>query len=173
MIGWALNAILGATLLMLLVLAVRRPVAHAFGAGWAYALWFLPLFRLLTPPISLPGGLLPSELPRYTVIIPTVGEAAASSPPVAGGPGQWVPLLLALWAGGAAVFFLWQQSSYGAFLLHLGRDGRRAVPPEYGGIPVVGGGRAARSRLPREPDRRSARFRYTLQRFRARAGARS
>ncbi len=137
MIGWALNALLGATFLMLLVLAVRRPVAHAFGAGWAYALWLLPLLRLLMPPISLPGGLLPSELPRYTVIIPTVGEAAASSPPVAGGPGQWVPLLLALWAGGAAVFFLWQQSSYGAFLLHLGRDGRRAVPPEFGGIPVV------------------------------------
>jgi hypothetical protein len=45
--------------------------------------------------------------------------------------------LLALWAGGAAVFISWQQASYGAFMLSLGREGRRADPPEFGGIPVV------------------------------------
>jgi beta-lactamase regulating signal transducer with metallopeptidase domain len=43
MIVWAFDFILGATLLMLLVLAVRKPVAQLFGAEWAYALWMLPV----------------------------------------------------------------------------------------------------------------------------------
>ena len=54
MISWLLDTLLGVTLLMLLVLAVRRPVARFFGAGWAYALWLLPPMRLLLPPLPLP-----------------------------------------------------------------------------------------------------------------------
>lgn len=50
----ALEALAGASLLTLLVLAIRRPVARHFGAGIAYALWLLPLARLVMPP--LPGG---------------------------------------------------------------------------------------------------------------------
>ena len=42
MISWLIDTLLGVTLLMLIVLAVRRPVARYFGAGWAYALWLLP-----------------------------------------------------------------------------------------------------------------------------------
>lgn len=47
----ALEAALAATLLILLVLAIRKPVARHFGAGIAYALWLLPLARLLLPPL--------------------------------------------------------------------------------------------------------------------------
>lgn len=47
----ALEAGIGATLLILLVLAVRKPVARHFGAGIAYALWALPVARLLLPPL--------------------------------------------------------------------------------------------------------------------------
>lgn len=134
MIAWAVDTLIGTSLLMLLVLAARQPVAHFFGARWAYALWLLPLLRLFMPPLDLLGGEIP--LPRHTVIlIPAVGEAAATSAPSGGG--GLLPLLLALWAGGAAVFIAWQQAAYGAFMLGLGRQGRRAEPGEFHGIPVV------------------------------------
>ena len=42
MIDWLFETLFAVTALMLVVLAVRRPVANLFGAGWAYALWLLP-----------------------------------------------------------------------------------------------------------------------------------
>lgn len=136
MIAWAVDALIGASLLMLLVLAVRIPVARLFGAGWAYALWLLPLLRLFLPPIDLFGSDLASALPRYTmVVIPAMGGEAAVPAAEAAGT-SLLPFLLALWAGGAAVFAMWQQSAYSAFLLSLG-TARRADPPYHGGIPVV------------------------------------
>lgn len=131
MIGWAFELVLGASLLMLLVLAVRKPVASLFGAEWAYALWLLPVVVPLLPPLP---SLTPT--PVFTVLLPpvsgaaTAGEASASS-------GDWLLLLLALWGGGAAFFAIWQQSTHSAFMLHLGPQGRNAVPPSYGGIRVV------------------------------------
>lgn len=136
MIGWAVETLVGVSLVLLLVLAMRRPVAHAFGAEWAYALWLLPLARIVSPSLPRIGGDIPSVLPPVTIIIPATGEAAASLPPD-GGTGQWLPLMLALWAGGAAIFVLWQQSTYGAFLLHLGRDNRPGRPDRHGGVRVV------------------------------------
>ncbi|RYD50934.1 MAG: peptidase M56, partial [Sphingomonadales bacterium] len=53
MIGWAFETFVATTLLMLFVLAVRGPVRRAFGPNMAYALWLLPVARLLLPP--LPG----------------------------------------------------------------------------------------------------------------------
>jgi bla regulator protein blaR1 len=141
MIAWAVDTLIGVTLLMLLVLAVRRPVADHFGAGWAYALWLLPLLRIFLPQleflpqVELIGGDI--SIPRQTVILIPGAEATAAPSSSPAGSGQWLPLLLALWAGGAAVFISWQQAAYGAFMLSLGRDGRRADPPEFGGIPVV------------------------------------
>ena len=38
--------------LIALVMVLRRPVARHFGAGAAYALWFLPLARLIVPPFT-------------------------------------------------------------------------------------------------------------------------
>ena len=43
-----------------LVLLLRRPVARHFGAAAAYALWFLPLARLILPPVTLPGWMRPA-----------------------------------------------------------------------------------------------------------------
>lgn len=141
MIAWAVDTLIGTSLLMLLVLAVRRPVAEHFGAGWAYALWLLPLFRIFLPQIDfLPQvDLFGSDIsiPRQTVILIPAAEAAAAPSSSPAGSGQWLPLLLALWAGGAAVFISWQQAAYGAFMLSLGREGRRGDPAEFGGIPVI------------------------------------
>lgn len=47
----ALETALAVTLLILLVLAIRKPVARHFGAGIAYALWLLPVARLILPPL--------------------------------------------------------------------------------------------------------------------------
>lgn len=54
MIAWAMEALIASSLLMLLVLVLRAPVRRVFGAGVAYALWLLPVARLLLPP--LPGA---------------------------------------------------------------------------------------------------------------------
>ncbi|RYD59824.1 MAG: peptidase M56 [Sphingomonadales bacterium] len=52
--SWAIETLVATTLLMLLVLAIRAPVRKAFGSNIAYALWALPVLRMLLPP--LPGN---------------------------------------------------------------------------------------------------------------------
>ncbi|HEY1606590.1 MAG TPA: M56 family metallopeptidase [Allosphingosinicella sp.] len=130
MTSWLLHSFEAVTLLMLLVLALRRPVARLFGAGWAYALWLIPAFRLVLPPLPLPAQDLP---PSAAVLIPTASDMAAP-PPVFAGPGQWVPFLLACWAGGAAIFIILQWLGYRAFLRRLDGTARPARPARYGGI---------------------------------------
>lgn len=49
MIGTIAQTMVGFTILLLMVLARRRPVAFWAGARWAYALWLLPLIWLLVP----------------------------------------------------------------------------------------------------------------------------
>ncbi|MBA4773807.1 MAG: peptidase M56 [Sphingomonas sp.] len=59
MIGWAIEALIASTLLMLAVLMLRGPVRRSFGAGIAYALWVLPVARLLLPPMPGQGWFSP------------------------------------------------------------------------------------------------------------------
>jgi len=46
-----LQTVLAVSVLMALVLASRQYVAKQFGAGVAYALWAIPLVRLVLPPL--------------------------------------------------------------------------------------------------------------------------
>ena len=133
MIAWALEALVTSTLLMLLVLGIRTPIAQLFGAEWAYALWLLPVAVPLLPRLS---ALAPAAAPEMTVILPALGQVAGEAPQH-GGSGDWLLVLLALWAGGAIIFAIWQQSTYSAFMLHLGKEGRGGTPPSYGGIRVA------------------------------------
>ena len=55
----ALQTVLAVSVLIGLILFVRRPVAKHFGAGVAYALWALPLARLVLPPLQVPVSLMP------------------------------------------------------------------------------------------------------------------
>ncbi|HEX4737932.1 MAG TPA: M56 family metallopeptidase [Allosphingosinicella sp.] len=128
--NWLLHTFVATSLLMLLVLALRGPVARLFGAGWAYALWLIPAFRLVLPPLPLPAQGLP---PSVAVLIPAASDMAAPLPASAG-PGQWVPFLLACWAGGAAIFIILQWLGYRAFLRRLSGSARPARPARYGGI---------------------------------------
>ena len=77
--GFALETTIGVTVLVLLVLALRRPVAKRFGAGAAYALWLLPLIRLVLPP-------LPSGWVFRPILAGSSGEAVPL-PPVPPPPG--------------------------------------------------------------------------------------
>ncbi|WP_133365143.1 M56 family metallopeptidase [Qipengyuania sediminis] len=91
--------------LLVLVLLIRRPVAALFGAGAAYALWALPMARLLLPPIVLPAWLAPAPDPMpLGASVPVLDPMALHT----GTPASfdWSALLIALWLAGAAVFLV-------------------------------------------------------------------
>lgn len=117
MIEWLAETTLELTVLMLLVLALRRPVAHSFGAGWAYALWLLPALRMVMPPIDLGSHaiMLPEEasgsIEPVMVLVKDAQQSAAW---------QWEMPLLLLWLAGALLFALFQAVSYVRFTRRLG-----------------------------------------------------
>lgn len=57
---WAGPTLLAVTGLLVLVLLIRRPVARWLGPKAVYALWSLPLVRLLLLPVTLSGVTLPT-----------------------------------------------------------------------------------------------------------------
>jgi beta-lactamase regulating signal transducer with metallopeptidase domain len=146
MIAWAVQALVATSILMALVLALRRSVARAFGPGAAYALWALPALRMVMP--SLPGwralyvpvwhiapdhsvvGIVdPLQAAHYAAVdhlaalapIAPLAPLASLSPlaPLAAVPVEALPvstLLLVLWLAGALVWFGWQMLRYQGFL---------------------------------------------------------
>ena len=114
---WLIDTALYTALLIALVLVLRRPVARHFGPSMAYALWALPLLRLVLPPLVLPASLAPAPeaapvaLDASTVALLLAAEqmnAAAASPPA----WSWSDLLLPLWLGSAALFLAWRLWNY-------------------------------------------------------------
>ena len=95
--SWLAGNLLVASLLILLVLAIRRPVARLFGARAAYALWLAPALRLIWPP-----------MPEWSPVAATAASPATVywTQLVVPASEQLAPLatiLLAIWIGGAAV----------------------------------------------------------------------
>jgi beta-lactamase regulating signal transducer with metallopeptidase domain len=131
---WAAESLFGTTLLMLIVLLLRRPVAHLFGAGWAYALWLLPALRLVLPPLPFDSNIVPNS--PAIAFIPAAGDMVAPLPSL-DGSGQWMPIMLALWAGGAAAFMIWQWLSYRAFVARLLGGCAHQKRTDFGGIEVI------------------------------------
>jgi bla regulator protein BlaR1 len=127
--AWLTETLVAVSALMLLVLALRPLVARAFGAGWAYALWAIPALRLLLPPL----GFVHLSVSPAGSLIPPVGGVTAL-PPAAAGPGQWVPFMLASWAGGAVIFLILQWLAYRTFVRRLREDARPARPPFFEGV---------------------------------------
>ncbi|HEX8585271.1 MAG TPA: M56 family metallopeptidase [Allosphingosinicella sp.] len=135
MIAWLLESFATTTILLLLVLALRCPVARAFGAGWAYALWAVPAVRLVLPP--LPQLTPDIQLPAAAAFIPAAAIAGAAPLPANAGPIDWAPLILAVWAGGAFIFLGSQWLSYRAFARRLDASATPAHPPHQDGIEAV------------------------------------
>lgn len=112
MIAWALETFVATTLLMLLVLAIRAPVRKVFGAHMAYALWLLPVARLLLPPLpqswreqAAAPVAAAGEVITYYIVEPIAGPAEPTA--MAAAPGasiDWLMLGMIGWAVGAAIF---------------------------------------------------------------------
>ncbi|MEQ8772940.1 MAG: M56 family metallopeptidase, partial [Erythrobacter sp.] len=81
--GWLIDTLLWSGALIALVLLVRRRVAQVFGPRMAYALWALPMARLLLPPITLPAwlGPAPAPAPAPEAAPMPVGSALDSADP--------------------------------------------------------------------------------------------
>ncbi len=105
MIVWAVETLIASTILMLLVLAIRAPVRRAFGPTIAYALWALPVIRMLLPPLpdSWRGEALP-VLPTPEDIIISLGSPVATLPAEPASGIGWPVVLLAVWTIGALAF---------------------------------------------------------------------
>jgi bla regulator protein blaR1 len=120
MSGWLIDTFLVTAALIALVLIIRRPVARAFGPGMAYALWALPLLRLLLPPLVLPAGSVPMELAvtagtsDFVGPLPIAGTAAFSPP----------DMLFGLWLVGAAAFLIWRALGYAVMRRRLLENAR-------------------------------------------------
>lgn len=136
MIAWLTDTLVMTGALMGLILLVRRPVGRWFGPGAAYALWALPMIRLLLPPLALPEGL---AIARATEAWspPVVGDRAAGpafyayeaggvTPADIGAAAEWswTAILVAVWLTGAALFLLHRFVSYHVMRRELLRAAR-------------------------------------------------
>jgi beta-lactamase regulating signal transducer with metallopeptidase domain len=134
-LGWFAENLVWASAAMLLVLAIRRPVARHLGAGAAYALWLIPAFRLIAPPADWIAAVFNTALPSLPPLLLSVESGGEAASPPLGGPGQWVPILLAVWAGGAFLFLIVQALAYRRFLARLSLSMRSAG--SHWGLPLV------------------------------------
>jgi len=125
---WIWDTMLSMTLLMVLVLMVRKPVSHFFGSRIAYLLWILPLARLFMPTLTL-------EAPAVTEPVATFAPMGLGSEIVATVPVQstafstlasldWTMIAIILWLGGAGLLFISKLASYLQFREDIVSDGR-------------------------------------------------
>lgn len=126
---WIWDTMFSMTLLMVLVLMIRKPVSHFFGARIAYLLWILPLARLFMPTLTLEAPA--EEIQSATAFMP----AAVGSDLVAAVPAQsttfgalasldWMMIAIILWLGGAGLLFISKLASYLQFREDIVADGR-------------------------------------------------
>lgn len=119
-LAWAIENFMWASAAMLLVLAIRRPVALVFGAGTAYALWLIPLARLVAPPADWLGVLFATPLPSPPPLLVLSDDiSGATTPPSLAELAQWPLILLAIWAGGALLFLGVQALGHWRFMRRL------------------------------------------------------
>jgi len=114
MIAWLTDTFVYTALLIALVLVLRRPVARHFGPQTAYALWALPLLRLLMPPIVLPASFAPAPAMPVAVTVPVeAARVAVATVPAAEAPSvPWAAMVLAAWIAGALAFLAWRCRGY-------------------------------------------------------------
>ncbi|MES2270558.1 MAG: M56 family metallopeptidase [Pseudomonadota bacterium] len=117
---WFVEALMASAILLALVMLLRRPVARYFGVRAAYALWALPLLRLILP--RLPEEASPSAyLPVHHAPVPISYVREAVQVPVAQFP--WIESALMLWMAGAVVFLAVQAIGYYRFRRLMLSDG--------------------------------------------------
>ena len=121
---WIWDTMLSMTLLMLLVLMIRKPVSHFFGARIAYLLWILPLARLFMPTLTLEAG---SDL---AAVVPAQSSALGALAAL-----DWTMIAMILWLGGAGLLFISKLASYLQFREDIVADGQ--LIGRHGNIKIV------------------------------------
>ena len=123
LLRWLGETSLALSILILLVLLVRKPFARLFGARAAYALWLAPAARLFLPELKL--------LPAPDTLKPV--SAPAAEPATVNAPQGWETFVAPLpsntefltygvdWLSlvAAAALFLWAAVAFAWFCLHL------------------------------------------------------
>lgn len=130
---WMVDTFIYTSLLIGLVLLLRRPVSRWCGPQVAYALWALPFLRFIMPPIVLPAWMAPTQSeaiaggaaaePLMVIISdPVEATAAQAAAPMIGM--EVSDLLLPLWIGGALLFLGWRVREYFQMRGNLLEDAR-------------------------------------------------
>ncbi|MBY0423825.1 MAG: M56 family metallopeptidase, partial [Parvularculaceae bacterium] len=119
-LSWLTETTLATSVLIALVLLLRRPVARRFGAEAAYLLWLAPALRFVFPELAI----LPA--PTGDVFAASAAAAAVDATAFAAAPDTGASqttnislALVALWALGAAAFALGQFGAQHAFRKRL------------------------------------------------------
>jgi bla regulator protein blaR1 len=114
---WIFETFIATTALMLIVLAIRGPVAARFGARAAYLLWLAPALRMIMPTLPENWGVAPAQQIQDAVIVMTgVSSPAAMTLTAPEGGALWPIALVAIWLGGAALFFMRHMIAYRGFV---------------------------------------------------------
>jgi bla regulator protein blaR1 len=136
MTGWVVETLVGTTLLMMLVLAIRPWVADRFGARAAYLLWLAPALRMILPPLPaewLAAGATPFE--DVVVVLTGTSSQPVETAAATGGDIAWLTISLLVWLGGAALFFSRHWLDYLRFARTVKRDGEALF--DVDAIPVT------------------------------------
>ncbi|NUS99470.1 MAG: hypothetical protein HOP96_00655 [Sphingomonas sp.] len=113
MTEWLSGTLLATSGLILLVLLLREPVRHHFGARVAYGLWLIPAARLLMPTLTqtierplgpaVTPGMFTAGSSAEPLLLSSVAQTEPSLIEQAGG---WPTILMVLWLGVAAGLFV-------------------------------------------------------------------
>lgn len=128
MSAWLAEMLAASAVLMLVVLLIRRPVARAFGARAAFALWLAPLLRVVMPP-------LPANAPAADIWVET-SQAAAEAVAPAQAAMPLSTMLIAIWALGAAGFLAFHALAYARFVRRAVAEGRLMSGENIRGIAI-------------------------------------
>lgn len=123
MIGWAVETAIAVSVMVLVVLIVRKPFAAAFGARAAYALWLAPALRAITPPLSLPSVPVPPSSLGADYLLVTSGASEGSSI-------SFGSIAAVIWISGAAIFLAVHVVRHHRFLREALSAGRALDIPE-------------------------------------------
>jgi bla regulator protein blaR1 len=116
MTSWIVETLIATTVLMAIVLLIRRPVAARFGARAAYLLWLAPALRMILPPLPAHWfGAQAKPFQDAAIVVADVSSPLAIAPVVTGSGISWSMIATAIWLGGAAVYFFWHWLAYRNF----------------------------------------------------------
>ncbi len=114
LLTWAGDTLFAVTLLIILVMLARRPVARLFGPQVAYLLWLIPAARMVMPSITRTVEAPPEGVAEtsYYIIHASDTVAAAATTPVSAAFYESAYFWPVIWLGGASIFLLIQLVSY-------------------------------------------------------------